>query len=109
VIRMPEHEKRTSSRQLKSLKAAFVKNRKKFFLLLAAILLTGAIFNPRAILPARECSGAGDHSCWQHGCTVFVDDPERLDAAEAASRAAEKECNAKNGYGGINAWKLWRF
>lgn len=106
---MADHKKRTSSQQLKSLKDAFRKNRKKLVIFLAAVALAAAICNPRAILPARECSGMDDHACWQHGCTVFIDDPERLDAAEAASKVAENECNAKNGYGGVLAWKLWRF
>ncbi|TAL38090.1 MAG: hypothetical protein EPN97_04155 [Alphaproteobacteria bacterium] len=106
---MTGHKKRTSSQQLKFLKDAFRKNRKKLAIFLAALLVAAAIFNPRAILPARECSGKDDRFCWQHGCTVFIDDPERLEAAEAASRVAEEQCNAKNGYGGVFAWKLWRF
>ena len=106
---MTGHKKRTSAQQLKFLKDAFKKNRKKLALFLAVALLAAALCNPRAILPARECSGTNDHSCWQHGCTVFIDDPERLEAAEAASRTAEMECNAKNGYGGVFAWRLWRF
>lgn len=107
---MQNHKKRTSSQQLKFLQDSFKKNRKKIFIFLAALLLATVIFNPRAILPARECGGKDDRLCWQRGpCVVRITDPERLEAAEAASRAAEAECNAKSGYGGAFAWKLWRF